>query len=335
MKKLPVAVWSELEGRKPVRALIENVDLVVIRYGDEVSVMFGRCPHRGALLGDGHVNGHNLICGVHFWDFRYESGVSEYNNEEDLKKFNAWIEDDRMLANGDELAAWHSDNPQPFNRDAYQGDYADIHGTPEETHVGLIHSLAAGGLEAVGHHGPVGAMGVARQNLPDWDDIHLLTAQLAKLPLLDDAPVASDVVIGPAAAKPLRLDIPIFVSDMSFGALSQEAKVALARGADSAGSAICSGEGGMLPEEKVESSKYLYELASARFGFSMDKLHDCQAFHFKGGQAAKTGTGGHLPGNKVTEKIAEVRGLEVGQAAVSLSRVPDWDDLAALRDFAG
>ncbi len=142
-------------------------------------------------------------------------------------------------------------------------------------------------------------MGVPRDQLPRWEDIQILTAQLHQVPLLDDAAVGTEVVIGPNAKKPLLLDRPLFVSDMSFGALSQEAKVALASGAELAGTGICSGEGGMLPDEQAANSRYLYELASARFGYSMDKVRQCQAFHFKCGQGAKTGTGGHLPGEKV------------------------------------
>ncbi len=146
--------------------------------------------------------------------------------------------------------------------------------------------------------------------------------------------MGTELVIGPTAKKPLRLDIPIFVSDMSFGALSAEAKTALARGAELAGTGICSGEGGMLPEEQAENSRYFYELASGRFGFSFDKLTLVQAFHFKGGQGAKTGTGGHLPGEKVTPRIAAVRGLNPGEPAISPSRFPDWDSLEQFRDFA-
>ncbi len=137
-------------------------------------------------------------------------------------------------------------------------------------------------------------------------------------------------MIGKNAKKPLVLDMPIFVSDMSFGALSEEAKVALAKGAEYAGTGICSGEGGMLPEEQESNSRYFYELASARFGFSMDKVKKVQAFHFKGGQGAKTGTGGHLPGEKVKGKIAEVRGLKEGEAAISPARFPD---ITSLDDF--
>ena len=163
----------------------------------------------------------------------------------------------------------------------------------------LIQKYATEGLSKTGHHGVVEAMGVPRQELPSWDDIQIITAQLATPPQLDDAEVGTEVVVGPNAQKPLRLKIPLLVSDMSFGSLSEPAKVALAKGAELAGTGIASGEGGMLADEQASNSRYFYELASARFGFSWDKLLKVQAFHFKGGQGAKTGTGGHLPGKKV------------------------------------
>ena len=333
MNKVSVADWEQLEDRRPAHALVANVDLVVIRFDDQVSVMYGRCPHRGALLADGFVTGDNLICGMHFWDFRLDSGISEYNNDETLMKFQAWVEDGSVWVDEAEIAAWEKAHPQPYDRDAYLGQFADVHGTPDEPHVGLIQKLAADGLKG-GHHGPMDAMGVPRDQLPTWDDIQVLTAQLHRVPLLDEAEVASDVVIGANANKPLKLDIPLFISDMSFGALSEEAKVALARGAEKAGTGICSGEGGMLPDEQCENSRYFYELASGRFGYSMDKVAKCQAFHFKCGQGAKTGTGGHLPGKKVIGRIAEVRGLNEGEDAISPARFPDWDDLEPYKDFA-
>ncbi len=202
--------------------------------------------------------------------------------------------------------------------------------TPEEPTVKYIHDLARDGLSKVGHHGPMGAMGVPRAELPHWDDIQILTAQFASKPKLDDAPVGTELVIGPNADKPLVLDIPLFVSDMSFGALSEEAKIALARGADMAGTGICSGEGGMLPEEQQANRRYFYELASAGFGYREDLLSAVQAFHFKGGQGAKTGTGGHLPGNKVIGKIAAVRGLTEGTSAISPAT---FTDLTTVDDF--
>jgi glutamate synthase domain-containing protein 2 len=333
LNKQVVAQWNELSDKTPTGALVENVDLVVVRYGDKVSVFYGRCLHRGAMLADGHIDGQNLICGVHNWDYRVDTGISEYANDEQLPKFTAWIEDNEVLVDADEIKAWEQQNPQPYNRDAYLGQYADLHGTPDEPHNAFIRNLAKNGLKG-GEHGPVEAMGVPGNQLPSWDDIQFVTAQLAKVPQLDDVPVATELIIGPNAKKPLKLKIPIFVSDMSFGALSEEAKVALAKGAELAGTGICSGEGGMLPEEHAENSRYFYELASARFGFSMDKLKNVQAFHFKGGQGAKTGTGGHLPGPKVKGKIAAVRGLKEGTPAVSPSRFPDWDSTDDFKKFA-
>jgi glutamate synthase domain-containing protein 2/nitrite reductase/ring-hydroxylating ferredoxin subunit len=334
VKKIMIKAWDELEDRKPSYALVGNVDLVVVRYDDCVSVLYGRCLHRGALMADGHVEGDNLICGVHAWDYRLDTGISEYDNDEALAKFQAWVQDGNVMVDEDEIAAWEKDHPQPFDRVEYLGLYADPTGTPDEPHVGSIQSYAKDGLSKTGHHGAVAAMGVPRGELPSWDDIQVLTAQLHRLPELDDTEVGTDVTFGRAAQKPLRLEIPIFVSDMSFGALSEPAKVALARGAEKAGTGICSGEGGMLPEEQAENTRYFYELASARFGFSMDKLKGVQAFHFKGGQGAKAGTGGHLPGNKVIGKIAEVRGLEEGETAVSPARFPDWTSTAQIAEFA-
>jgi len=202
--------------------------------------------------------------------------------------------------------------------------------TVEEPTIAFIHQLAREGLSKLGHHGPMTSMGVPRHLLPHWDDLQIMTAQMASKPLLEDHLVATELVIGPEAKKPLALKIPLFVSDMSFGALSEEAKIALASGAELAGTGICSGEGGMLPEEQQANSRYFYELASAEFGYKETLLTKVQAFHFKGGQAAKTGTGGHLPGNKNIGKISQVRGIESGQPAIS---PPTFKDLVTVDDF--
>jgi methylamine---glutamate N-methyltransferase subunit C len=331
-RQTKVAAWSELEDRQPAYALVGGVDLVVTRFDDAVSVLYGRCLHRGALMSDGSVEGDNLICGVHGWDYRLDTGVSEYNNKEVLHRFKAQIdlEADAVLVDVDEVQAFEIEHPQPYQRDVYLGLYQDVHGTPDEMHNGHIQELARSGLSKTGHHGPASAMGVPLPELPRWDDIQIVTAQMHRLPLMEDVAVETACVIGPNAKKPLHLEIPIFVSDMSFGALSEEAKVALARGADLAGTGICSGEGGMLPDEQASNRRYFYELASAKFGFSMDKVARCQAFHFKGGQGAKTGTGGHLPGNKVVGRIAEVRGLPVGEPAIS---PPRFADMGGVEDF--
>lgn len=334
MKKTKLCNWGDLADRDPEHFIINGLDLVAIRYDDQISVLYGRCIHRGALLGDGYIEGDNIICGVHNWDYRFDTGVSEYKNDDVLYKFNAWIEDETVWVDEDEINRYLVEHPQPFNRESYLGAYADTHPESTEPYTLYIKELAQNGLKNVGHHGFSEAMGVDRDTLPKWEDIQFLPAQLAKRPLLDEEEVSTKVVIGKKAKKPLELDIPVFVSDMSFGALSKEAKIALSKGAELAGTGICSGEGGMLPEEQENNSRYFYELASGKFGFSFDKVKKSQAFHFKGGQGAKTGTGGHLPGHKVTPDIAKVRGLEVGQTAISPAAFPDLITAADFKELA-
>ncbi|MCP4492785.1 MAG: glutamate synthase [Gammaproteobacteria bacterium] len=206
--------------------------------------------------------------------------------------------------------------------------------TPEEPTVEIIHQLAREGLSKLGHHGQMTSMGVPRNRLPHWDELQIMAAQMASRPLMEDQAVGTELIIGPQAKKPLTLKIPLFVSDMSFGALSEEAKISLAKGAELAGTGICSGEGGMLPEEQAENSRYFYELASAGFGYKEELLKIVQAFHFKGGQGAKTGTGGHLPGSKNNGKISQVRGIPEGKPAVSPPTFPDLSSVADFKRFA-
>jgi len=331
MKEIKLCFFSELKDKKPLGKQVNGLDLVVIRYGENISVLYGRCLHRGALMIDGYIDGDNIICGVHNWDYRIDTGVSEYNNKEALHKFFTVIKDDAVFVDEDEINKYLTEHPQPFKRDEYLGQYSDTNPEDTEPFTSYIKELARNGLKNWGHHGPSASMGVDRNTLPKWEDIQFLPAQLASRPLLDEEKVMTKVVIGKKAKKPLELEIPIFVSDMSFGSLSREAKIALAMGAELSGTGICSGEGGMLPEEQANNSRYFYELASGKFGFSWDKVKKAQAFHFKGGQGAKTGTGGHLPGNKVTKEIAHVRGLEAGETAISPAAFPD---LFTAEDFA-
>jgi glutamate synthase domain-containing protein 2 len=286
------------------------------------------------MLADGEVVGEDLVCGVHGYDFRLDTGVSSYDPRETIHRFRAVVDGENLAIDADDLAQFLTREPQQRDVDPYSRLYADSHqATDEEPYVAEIHALARDGLSKTGKHGPVAAMGVPRTELPQWEHLQVLTAQLDRLPLLDDEPVETATVIGANAQKPLHLSIPLFVSDMSFGALSLEAKTALARGAEGAGTAICSGEGGMLPEEQQACSRYLLEVASARFGYHDDQLDLVQAIHLKLGQGAKTGTGGHLPGRKVNGRIAEVRGLPEGSPAVSPARFPEWTGLTDAADM--
>jgi nitrite reductase/ring-hydroxylating ferredoxin subunit len=168
MKKVRIATLSELDSSSPAHALVANVDLVIVRWpdADEVSVLYGRCLHRGALLSDGEIRGEDLICGLHGWDYRFRTGVSAYTNAEVLQLFAHWIEGGEVLVDEDEVREWERGHPQPYDRSAYQGAYADPHGTPDEPYAGWIQEMAERGLERVGHHGRMDAMGVPRGELP-------------------------------------------------------------------------------------------------------------------------------------------------------------------------
>jgi len=110
-------------------------------------------------MADGYVDGSNLVCGVHQWDYRLDSGVSEYDNTEALHQFRTWIspDTDAVLVDEDEVENWAGKNPQPFERQEYLGLYQDPHGGPEEPHNAYIQGLARDGLDGVGHHGQVSA----------------------------------------------------------------------------------------------------------------------------------------------------------------------------------
>ena len=166
---------------------------------------------------------------------------------------------------------------------------------------------------------------------PDWDLVLFRGAQLAQMPLNEEDTVRTATVIGKTAAQPLTLQIPFYVSHMSFGALSKAAKIALARGARAVGTATCSGEGGLLPAERAEASRYIYELGTAAFSHKDESIQQADAVEIKIGQAAKPGMGGHLPKEKVTEEIARVRGIAQGEDSISPGRhtgIDSAEDLA-------
>tara|TARA_B100000497_G_scaffold123088_1_gene155181 strand:+ start:1799 stop:2152 length:354 start_codon:yes stop_codon:yes gene_type:complete len=102
---------DQLEDRQPAHALVENTDLVIIKYDNQISVLYGRCVHRGALMSDGKVSGENIVCGVHNWDYRLDSGVSEYDNKEKLHKFNHLVEDGVVFVDRAEVIAFEEINP--------------------------------------------------------------------------------------------------------------------------------------------------------------------------------------------------------------------------------
>ena len=163
----------------------------------------------------------------------------------------------------------------------------------------------------------------ARRAGVSWDDILICGAQLARLPLNAEEPVVTETVIGPRAARPLLISTPIYVTHMSFGALSAEMQTAIARGTASVGTAMGSGEGGILDEARREAHRYIFEYVPNRYSVSDENLRNADAIEIKIGQSAKPGMGGHLPGAKVTAEIAALRGFPVGSDIHSPAHFPD------------
>lgn len=189
-----------------------------------------------------------------------------------------------------------------------------------------IHEMAVTGKSAIE------AMGT-KMNMPNWDDILILGAQLNPMPLEEHADVSLQTIIGKHAAKPMVLNMPVYISHMSFGALSRETKIAMARGSAAAGTAMCSGEGGILPEEKAAAYKYIFEYVPNQYSVTDENLKTSDAIEIKIGQGTKPGMGGHLPGEKVTPEIAKIRNKPLGQDVISPSKFPginNADDLKAL-----
>lgn len=179
-----------------------------------------------------------------------------------------------------------------------------------------IHQMAVSGksiIEAMGTQMP----------MPDWNDILLLGAQLNPPPLMEHDPVDITTVIGKHAVRPMILAGPVYVSHMSFGALSSEIKVALAKGSAMAGTAMCSGEGGILPEEMAAAHKYIFEYVPNLYSVTDENLRNADAVEIKIGQGTKPGMGGHLPGSKVTPQIAQIRNKPLGEDVISPSKFPD------------
>lgn len=169
--------------------------------------------------------------------------------------------------------------------------------------------------------------------MPDWDDILILGAQLDPMPLDEDAPVDTRTVIGKHAAKPLVLDNPVYISHMSFGALSREAKISLAKGSAMAHTAMCSGEGGILPEEMEAAEKYIFEYVGNLYSVTPENLRNADAIEIKIGQGTKPGMGGHLPGEKVTEEISRIRNKPMGKDVIAPSRFPGIETKEDLKNL--
>lgn len=293
---------------------VNERDIALYRYEGDFYALDNTCVHRHGKLGDGWMDGPNVICPLHQWDYDVKTGVSRYNVEETVATYPVKVEGDAVYIDADAVP------PKPRFKDEYLGLYVRRH-DPLEHEMHDIHGYSSG------THEFVEPMGSERRTYAGFEQLYFLPGQLANLPLLDDEVVDTEVVIGAKRNRPLKLRAPIFVSHMSFGALSKEAKMALAKGTADFGTMMCSGEGGMLPESRELAQQYVFEMASGYFGWTEDHIRQADGIEIKMGQSAKAGLGGLLPGNKVKGDIATVRGLNEGEEARSPARFPDINSL--------
>lgn len=206
----------------------------------------------------------------------------------------------------------------------YPAEY--VRRDPSCRYMAEIHRMAVTGkpiIEAMG----------TQMKMPCWDEILILGAQLNPPPLMEHEPVSTTTVIGKHAKKPMVLDMPVYISHMSFGAMSKEMKTALAKGSAMAKTAMCSGEGGILPEEKAAAYKYIFEYVPNRYSVTPENLSTADAIEIKIGQGTKPGMGGHLPGEKVTPEIAAIRNKPLGRDVISPSKFPDVNSKEDLREL--
>ena len=215
---------------------------------------------------------------------------------------------------------------EPISRGGLDYDPSTARHDPSERYMAEIHEMAVAGKS-------IGAAMSTQMPMPKWDDILLLGAQLNPPPLDDGDPVDTTTVIGKHAKKPMVLNSPVYISHMSFGALSKEIKVALAKGSALAKTAMCSGEGGILPEEKEAAYKYIFEYIPNKYSVTDENLKTSDAIEIKIGQGTKPGMGGHLPGEKVTEEIAAIRGKKQGEDIQSPSKFPELQSKDDLREM--
>jgi len=169
-------------------------------------------------------------------------------------------------------------------------------------------------------------------NVIGFDDLVFVPAQLARAPVdYYRENVSAETVIGGSSENPLRLKTPILIAAMSFGALSKEAKIALAKASSMAGTSTNTGEGGMLPEERKEAKLLIAQYSTGRFGVDEEYIRKADAIEIKIGQGAKPGSGGLLPGVKVTEEIARLRKVPIGEDVHSPAHHPDIEKVEDLK----
>ncbi len=306
---------------------MHNIEFVIVNQNKKYSAIYNKCPHMGGSLGDGSIDDSSyLTCTLHNWQFDLETGKGPEGYEDSIPTFELDIQGDSICINQNQLLELgkNKDYLVRFDHDTKQRF--------ERTHDTTIHEMDNITAKAKWKIKEIAPMGTLK-HVPMFDDILFKAAQLYRTPLLEEENVNLKTIIGKTAKVPLEMSMPVFVSHMSFGALSEEAKTALAIGSKKMDIAIGSGEGGRNQREYENAGKYIYEISTPKFTRNEEWIKSADAVEIKIGQAAKPGLGGHLLKEKITPEIANLRGIPTDQDQISPARNTEINSKKDLRDY--
>lgn len=320
---------SEFEDRKGKAVSKGGLTAGVFKLKDKFYAVNNVCPHQQCPLSDGEVDdrygGHYIVCSCHGWEFNVKDGKGPPGHPDSVDSYQTVVKDDKVYV---DLPVSHDKGESKNPLETYLDPYKRTKDNHDPKFAAIQKRAITG--EPMG----VSPMSTTLP-VPKFESILFRGAQLDTFPLLEGEEVNMKTVIGKNAKVPLELDIPFFVSHMSFGALSKEAKTALAKGASATGTAIGSGEGGILPEERQAAEKYIYEWSPAHFTQKLENVKNVDAVELKFGQGTKPGMGGHLTKEKITDELAKIRGIPKIEDSIAPSRfenIKNAKDIKALVD---
>ena len=302
------------------------IEFVIINRDSKYYALYNKCPHMGGSLGDGEVKGEYLTCPLHSWEFSIENGKGPAGYEDSVPNFEIDISDNDIFINADQLTKLAQDKEFIVTTN---------HNTRQRfarTHVEAFPEMDGIAARAKWKTKEILPMGTQKE-YPKFDSILFNAAQLHNFPLLEDDKINLKTVIGKTAKKPLEISMPVYISHMSFGALSEEAKISLAAGAKKMDIAMCSGEGGRNQKEFENAGKYIYEVSTPKFTRNETWIREADAVEIKIGQAAKPGLGGHLLKDKITKEIADLRGIPEDKDQISPARNTEINSKQDLKDY--
>ena len=303
------------------------IEFVMVNRDSKFHAMYNKCPHMGGSLGDGTIDNNGYVtCPLHSWQFDTETGKGPEGYEDSVPTFETDVVGENVFINAAQLSelAQNKDYLVRFDHNTKQRF--------ERTHDDVVPDMDGIAARAKWKVKEVLPMGTLK-HYPKFDDILFKAAQLYTMPLLEEDEFSLKTIIGKNAKHPLELSMPVYVSHMSFGALSEEAKTALAAGTKTIGTAMCSGEGGRNQREFENAGKYIYEVSTTDFSKNEEWIKTADAVEIKIGQAAKPGLGGHLLKEKITPEIAKLRGIPMGQDQISPARDTSINSKQDLKDY--